>query len=129
VQKTKRALLFGRHPQPVFPYGLQQLKRPLDVGANELSGAENGAVHMALRGKMHNCSGALLLQQAANQCAVHDVAANEAVAAVLLHRSQVLQVSGVGQLVQNGHRRPLLGQPLQHEIGTDETCASGHQYR
>jgi len=45
----------------------------------------------------------------------------EAKPAFLLHRSKVPQVPGIRHLVYYGHKCPLIGQPLKHEIGTDET--------
>ena len=84
---------------------------------------------MTLRGKMHDRSGPLLIEQAADQSTIHNVAAHKAVSALLLHRSQILQIPRVRQLVQNGNRRLLFGQPLQHKIGADEACSTGHQNR
>jgi hypothetical protein len=82
---------------------------------------------MAFRGEMDNRGGALLIENAANQCAIHDVSAHEAVPVVLRNRLQILKIPGIRQLVQDGHSRPLLGQPLQHKIGADKAGPAGYQ--
>src|SRR5205085_10329314 len=49
------------------------------------------------------------------------------VACISLECGQVLQVAGVGQLVQVQHRLTHGGDPVQHEIGADEAGAPGHE--
>jgi hypothetical protein len=70
---------------------------------------------MTLRSEMDDRAGPLLIENAANQYAIRDVTADKAVPVVLLDRSQVLQIPGIRQLVQDDHRGTLFSQPLQNE--------------
>jgi len=81
---------------------------------------------VAFGGEMDDRAGTLLIEKAANQCAIRDVSMHEAVPAVPLRRGQVLQVPGIGQLVHDCYSCPLLGQPLQHKIGADKAGAPGY---
>jgi hypothetical protein len=59
---------------------------------------------------------------------IADVAAHELVAWIVLHRRQVLQIAGVGQLVEDDDAAVArLRQQQLHEVAADESGATGDQ--
>src|SRR3989304_5352673 len=60
-------------------------------------------------------------------CRVADVALHEHVTLISFQGSEILQIAGVSQLVQADHALIVLREPIQDEIGADETCTAGNQ--
>ena len=82
---------------------------------------------MRLGGEIDHRAWPVLGQQARHQSAVGDIPLHKDVAWVALQRGQVLQIAGVGQLVQVEHRLIGLCQPVKHKVGADKTGAARHQ--
>ena len=101
----------------------------MDVGADELLGAEDGAVNMAFGGEVNDGGGLMLAKKLGDQFAVVDVAVDEFIAADGRDRRQVGGISGVSEAVEVDDRGGLLRQPLQNEVGADESGAAGDDDR
>ena len=74
--------------RPKASHRLQQAEGAHDVGLNELTGAMDGAVHMAFGGKVDHRAGLVLGQQAADQVGIADVALKQLVAYITLHHQK-----------------------------------------
>ena len=81
---------------------------------------------MALSGKVDDVIEIVLCKQALDQLLVADVALHKDVAGVALNVLQVLEVAGVGQLVEVDQQdlRVLL-EHIMHKVGTNKTGAAG----
>lgn len=82
---------------------------------------------MGFRRKVDDGPGAILRQHGPHECLIRDISDHQFVARIAGHRIEIAHIAGVGQQVE-GHngvvRVPHAG---QHEIGADETRASGDQ--
>jgi hypothetical protein len=63
----------------------------------------------------------------AQQFPVADVAAHEDVPRIALQRREVLQIAGVGQLVEVDDTFIMLLEPVEHEVCADEAGTSGNK--
>src|SRR5271167_2458939 len=81
VQKAKSSFLFsqGRAIRSGF---LQQAECAVHIGANEIVGAVDGAVHVTLGGEMDNGARTATFQEIADQFSVGDISVYEAVARI-----------------------------------------------
>ena len=111
---------------PIHPGGLEQAKRPHNVGLHEFGRAVDGAVDMRFGREIDHRRGTMLAQKPRGQCAVPDVAVHEDVPGIIAQILKGIQVARVGKLVEIHNRRFFLGEPLAYEIASDETGASGH---
>ena len=81
---------------------------------------------MALSGKVDDVIEIVLCKQALDQLLVADVALHEDMAGVALNVLQVLEVAGVGQLVEVDQQDlGVLLEHIMHKVGTDKTGAAG----
>ena len=107
---------------------LQQVHGAQHVALDEDLGVLDAAVNVALGGKVDDIIGVILGDQVGDQGLVADVALHEDVAGVALDVLQVLQVAGVGQLVQIDEADVLvLLQHVMHKVGADETGTAGNK--
>ena len=113
--------------RPVLARGLEQHEGAVDIGAQEGLGTVDRPVDMALGGKVHDRARAVLGQQAVDQRTVGDVAAHEMVPGIALDGGQIFEVAGIGQRVEADDRLAGGTQPLEHEVGTDETCCASDE--
>jgi hypothetical protein len=116
-------------PAPVGAHAFEQVEGAHDVGVDEIAGAVNGAVHMALGGKIHHGSGLVLCQQAGDQCRIAKITLHKHMATILAKGSQVLQVARVGEFVQVDDGLVGLSQPIEHKVAANKAGAAGHQNR
>ncbi|CAM4327506.1 hypothetical protein PARU111607_14030 [Palleronia rufa] len=111
---------------PVAARFLQQRIGAVDIGAHERAGSVDGAVHMAFGGQMQDRVGAVTGQDRADAGRVADVGLLERVSRRIVHRGQVGEARGIGQLVQvHDLMAPRHGQP--HHRRADEARAARHQ--
>lgn len=115
----------------VLADSLQQAEGALDVGAQERLRVGDGVVVVALGGVVHNR--VVARDDAVQQLGVADVAHDE-LHAVGGQPGDVLEVAGVGQLVQHGDVHPrVVVHDVVHEVAANEAAASsddnifGHQ--
>ena len=125
--EAERLPLARRQRLPMGAHGFEQREGALDVGADEGAGAVDAAVDMALGGEVHHRARPVLGQQPVEQRPVADVAAHEHMPRIAVQRRQVAEVAGVGQRVEVEHRLVALREPVEHEVGTDETGAASDE--
>ena len=82
---------------------------------------------MAFRGKVQDGARLVFVEQSRQQIEISDVALDENMAWVALQAGQILQVTGIGQLVEIKNRLIALGEPVQHEIAADEPGTAGYE--
>ena len=106
----------------VLADGLQQAEGALHVGAQERLGVGNGVIVVGLRGVVHDR--VVARHQLIEQRGVADVAHDE-LHAVGGQPGDVLGVTGVGQLVQDGDvDAGVLVHDVVHEVAADEAAAA-----
>ncbi|MCY1367524.1 hypothetical protein D9M69_544650 [compost metagenome] len=131
MQETEGRLVGVAQGRPVGTHRLQQVEGPDHVGLDELAGAMNGPVHVALGGEIHHGAGSMVFQQLVNQCPVANIALHEHMPCVALQGLEIFGVAGIGQLVQIDHGLATLAQPVNHKVRSDEAsgpCYQNHGY-
>ncbi len=113
--------------RPITPHRFEQAEGADDVGLNELARAMDGAVHMAFCGEVDHRARLVLGQQAADQGGIADVALHQLMTSIALQAGQSLGVTRVGELVEVDDGLIAGGQPVEHEVGANKTCAAGHK--
>jgi len=98
-----------------------------DVGLDEVAGAVNGAVDVALGRKIDHGARLVLEQQGGHQRRVAKIAFYKDMAIVTVQRGQVLQIAGVGEFVEVDDQLIRLGQPVEHKIAANKTGAAGDE--
>lgn len=114
----------------VLVAGVQQHAGAHDVGLQEDGGVFNGAVNMALSGKVHHDVGLLLLKELIDSSPVGDGGLDKAEVGVVHDAGQGLQIACVGQAVQTDDA--VLRMSAQHivdEVAADKTGAAGDNNR
>lgn len=86
-------------PDAVLPGGLQQHLGALDVGLDKGCRVQDAAIHVGLGGQVGDEVEFFLPEKTVDQLPVGYVAADKAVAGVILYVLQVFQVAGIGKLV------------------------------
>ena len=111
---------------------IQKRLRSDHIRNNEVLRAMDRSVHVRLRREVnhHVVTGQHLIEQ----IAVADIALHEGVTRVGGHRRQVLQVSGVGEFVVDGHAGAVVaegvvgaGEEFTDEVRTDKSGRSGNE--
>ena len=111
---------------PCFLGALQQVDRAHHVALHKNFGVLDGAVHMALGGKVDDVIEIVLCEQALDQLLVADIALHEHMAGVALHILQVFQIARVGQLIQIDQQDlRVFFEHIVHKVGTDKTGTAG----
>ena len=100
-----------------------------DVGLDEIVRAVYLTVDVAFGGEMHDRTRPVLAQQFVDQGAVVDVAAGKYMRLIVADLRQVFEIAGVSQLVEIEHAGLFPREPLENEIGADETGAAGDEYQ
>ena len=80
--------------------GVQKGGGAHNVGTHELLRMLHGPVHMGLRCEVDDHIRLLLLKELEDEGPVGDIALYELVVGLILHGLQVLQIAGIGQLIQ-----------------------------
>ena len=113
---------------PCLLGALQQVDGAHHVALHKNFGVLDGAVHMALGGKVDDVVEIVLCKQALHQLLVADIALHEHMAGVALHVLQVFQIACVGQLIQIDQQDlRVFFEHIVHKVGTDKTGAAGDQ--
>ena len=87
----------------------------------------DGAVDMGFGGKIDDGARPVLGQQPGDQVESPMSPWTKHVARIAVQRCQVLQIAGVGELVEVDDRLVGLRQPVEDEIAADEAGAAGDQ--
>jgi len=106
---------------------LKQRKRADDVGLNELRRPINRAVDMALGGQMHDHVRPKAAHDLAHLARVDDVASHEAEARIPCHGREIVEVAGIGQLVEDDHLVWRRVDDFPRHGRADEASAAGHE--
>ena len=113
---------------PCLLGALQQVDSAHHVALHKDLGVLDGAVHMALGGKVDDVVEIVLCKQALHQLLIADVALHEHMAGVALHVLQVFQIARVGQLIQIDQQDlRVFFEHIVHKVGTDKTGTAGDQ--
>src|SRR5260370_41652919 len=127
MQETeRRAIGLGKH-RPVGSRFFEQAESAVDIGADEIVGAVDGAVDVALSGEVNDSAGSLALEQVAQKIAIDNVALLAAIARVGFDGTPVVEIASVGQLVEIQDSRAFRGNPLENEIRANEARAPGDE--
>jgi len=127
MQKAKGCLGFTLQASPIAAHRIQQVKRADDVGLDEVARAVSGAVNMAFGREVDQGTGLVLCQQSGHQCTVANVALHENVAHITLQAGQGFGVACVGEFVEVDDMLLRTSQPVENEIGANETGAAGNK--
>ncbi|MNI90020.1 hypothetical protein D3C87_2181360 [compost metagenome] len=69
----------------------------------------------------------MLFEQALDQGTVTDIALHEYMPGIARQAAEVIQVAGIGQLVQIDYGFIGVSQPIQYEICPNEACTASYQ--
>ncbi len=127
VQEAEGLLRFARNDGVIGSHRLQQIEGADDVGLDEVAGAVDGSVDVALGGEVHHRAGLVFGQQAFDQSAVADVALHKGVVGVVLEAGQGFKVACVGEFVEVDDGLIRLGQPVEDKVGADEAGCAGDE--
>jgi hypothetical protein len=127
VQEAEGALGVRIQALPVRTRRFQQSEGADDVGLHESFRPEDRAVDVALGREVHDRPRLVRRQQLVDRRAIADVGLGKPVQRIVLQRRQVLQVPGIGQLVDIEDCLVTITQPVEYEVGADEPCPASHQ--
>ena len=100
-----------------------------DVGADEVIGTQDRAIHVRLRGEMHQGVDAMLLEQLRAPVDSSQMSPfTKTIPRILVQAREVVDVAGIGECIEH-HHPPLPGlrQPVAHEVRADEAGAAGNE--
>jgi len=127
VDEAKARALRFVETAPIRAHGFKQVEGGDDVGLDKGLRPGNGAVYVAFGGEVDERARAVLRQQGGDGGGVAHVGVHEGVARVVAHAVQVVQIAGVGEFVDVEHRLVARGEPVQHEVGTNESGTAGNE--
>ena len=127
MQKPEPASFVRHRAQPNKREPPQQIEGATDIRLDKVPGAVDRAVDVALRREMDDRPRPVLPEQPLHQHAVVDVSADKNMVGSALQALKVAEVAGVGQLVQIDDGLTGLSQPVEYEVGADESGATGHE--
>ncbi|MCY1446918.1 hypothetical protein D9M71_635140 [compost metagenome] len=87
----------------------------------------DGAVDVGFRSEVQYCPWAVFGQESVDQVSVADIAVYEGMTFVAFQAGEILQVSGIGQLVQADHWFVVDGEPVEYEVRANEAGAAGYE--
>src|SRR5687768_2354046 len=120
VEEAKILFCISFQAVPIAARGFQEPEGTHNVGLNKLFRAVNGAVNMALSGKIDDRTRPIAAKQVSYKSRVTDITLYENVALIFGHCVEVLQVTRVGKYIEVHNRFIRVPQPIQYEICTDE---------
>src|SRR5690554_1996235 len=98
-----------------------------NVGLDKCRWPKNRAVHMTLSRQMYNGVGAVLLKDAINSLSITYIPVLKPVSRALAELGKVIQISGIGELIENNH---LIGRgvnDMPHQRRTDKPGTARYQ--
>ena len=118
------------HPHAVAAYSLQQGVGADHVGVDEGRGVVQGVVIVGFGGVVDQDSvpAGLLGTQFVDQFSIGDVTLDE-LDPITGQALESTPIPGIGEQIQNGHPSVSVGDQMAHEIGSDETSATGDEKR
>ena len=79
---------------------------------------------MGLSSKVHDGSGPVLREKLGDKLGISDVTADKDVPRVPLNGGQILEIPRVGELIEVNDAVSLTRDPIEDEVGTDESGAA-----
>ena len=105
----------------------EQRERAAEIGANHRLRREDAAVDVRFGGEVHDGIRLFFANGCSTTIGVADVAVHKAVALIAIDRRQILQIPGVGQLVEIDDVEIGIRDHHAHKRRADETGATGYQ--
>ncbi len=127
VQETEGGAFLVRQRAPVAAHRFEQVEGADDVGLDEGARAFDRAVDVALGREVQHRAHFVLGQKARHQGGIADIAVHEHMACVALQARPVLEVAGIGQLVEVDDGLVLMCKPVEDEVRPDEAGAAGYK--
>jgi len=87
----------------------------------------NGAIDVGFSSKVNDSAGFVFSQQFRNQGRITNISPDESVPPVVFDGGKVPQIAGISKLIQVDHSFLPGLQPINYEIRTDKTGASGNE--
>jgi hypothetical protein len=112
---------------PIAARAFEKIEGSDDVRLDELGRIVDRTIDVAFGREVHDRAGLVLVQELAHQSAVVDVSAHEDVLLIACERTEIVEVAGIGQLVEIDDGRLLMGEPFEDKVRADETRAAGHK--
>ena len=109
------------------PRRLEQHEGADDIGLDERLGAVDRAVDMALGGEVHHDVGAVSRERRPHGAGIADVDLREGIARIVGDGCEVVEVAGVGELVEAEHLMRRIRDQMAHDRRSDEAGAAGDQ--
>jgi hypothetical protein len=103
---------------------LKEPERSDDVRLDEVFGAVDGSVYVALGSEVDNGLGLVFAQQLIKESAISNVAQHEMMPVWRIQTRKILKIAGVCQSVQIDSGIAALVDPAQYEIASDEAGSS-----
>src|SRR5580698_4917770 len=101
---------------------------PDHIGSDEIVGAQDRAIDMRFRGKVHQRVDLVLLEQRSYSGLIANVAFDEQIARVVRNVRKIVNIARIGQGVEYHHPAlARMGQPVVDEVRADETRTSGNE--
>ena len=125
MQKSEGFLLLLAKAVPVGAGSLEEGEGADDIRLDELSRTVDGAVDVGLSRKVDDGAGAVLGEKFGDEFGIADIAANEGMLGIPLKVCEVLEIPCVGELVEVDDGILLECDPIEDEVGTDESGAAG----
>jgi len=125
MQEAKALLIHIIEFVPIGTRRLKELKSPHDISLDELCWAMDRSVDMGLRRKVHDRSWLMLGEELGDQLGVSDVTSDKCVPGIRFKGGQILEIASVGKLVEGDHAVGFAGNPVENEVGTDESGSAG----
>src|SRR5579862_398500 len=100
MQKTKILLIGLVQARPIATRLFEKREGAIDVRANEIIRPANGTVYVAFGCKMHNSERVFAFEHAAHELSINNVAVQKLVPAFAGEGVQVVEIPGIGQLIE-----------------------------
>ena len=127
MQKAERRFARLGQRRPEGTRFFQQTKGAHHIGLYKLAGAMDRTIHMALRRKVHNGLGLMLLEQCGNDGSVANIGLGKRMSFVVGNAGEITEIARVGERIDVKQGRALAGQPVQHKISTDKPRPTSNQ--
>lgn len=127
LEEAERCLSVRRHVAPIGQRGLQKPVRADDVCLNEAVRILDRTIDMTLRGEIEYGTRPVFCQNVQYGVNVRDIGLDEIMALALERLSKILEISGIGQLIDINDRLGRVPEPIIDDIRPDETRAAGNQ--
>ena len=127
MKEAKSFLCYFIKAVPVGAGCLKEVEGADDVGLDELGRSMDRAIHMGLGGKIDDGTGSVLGEQFGNEFGIPYVTAHEGMPWITINGDKVLQIAGVGQLIEINDGILPERDPIENKVGTNESGAAGDE--